>query len=543
MNLLRVLLKPSRGVVALSILAGLVGGGCGVALLAVAQAELARDGAPSPLLGWSFAGLCLAAALARTVAQAAMIRLGQRAVTDLALHLCREVLGLPLARFEAISPAALTTVLTEDVLIVANALAGLPLIAINLPIVAACLIYAGWLSPAALACGLAAAVPAVLGYLALSGRAMRHLRASRGLQDELVGHFRSMIDGFRELKLHRGRREAFVALGLEPAAGAVRDRNVAGLTLYAAAGGWGQLATFGVIGGLLFVLPAVVGLDRAALAGTVLVVLFLMPPLDVLMTWLPILGRARASLLRIEALAPALEASDAEDAPQAKGLDESIGLDGVTYAYRRGGAEGFLLGPIDLTLRRGELVFLVGGNGSGKTTLVKLLCGLYEPADGAILLDGHPVPPGDREAYRGLFSVVFADGHVFPTLSGLDPDADDARAGAHLERLGLAPPVEVRGGRFSTLDLSVGQRRRLALVAACLEDRPACVFDESAAHQDLVFKRFFYREFLPGLKGRGKAVLVISHDEDYFEVADRVLRIDGGLVREAGRVAVGAVRP
>src|SRR5205085_933825 len=102
------------------------------------------------------------------------------------------------------------------------------------------------------------------------------------------------------------------------------------------------------------------------------------------------------------------------------GLNESIKLDGVVYAFGRQPGEGFLLGPVDLTLRPGELVFLVGGNGSGKTTLVKLLCGLYEPADGAILLDGRPVSAAERESYRELFSVAFADGHVFQTLLGLD---------------------------------------------------------------------------------------------------------------------------
>lgn len=543
MNLLRVLLRPSRGVVVGTILAGLLGGACGVGLLAVAQAELARDGAPSARLGWAFAGLCLVAVLTRVLAQAAMIRLGQGAVTDLALHLCHKVLGLPLARFEAIRTATLTTVLTEDILIVANALSALPLIGINLPIVAACLAYAGWLSPAALACGLAVAVPAVLGYLALSSCALRHLRAARAVQDELVGQFRSMTDGFRELKLHRGRREAFLALGLEPTARAARDRNVAGLTLYAAAAGWGQLATFGVIGGLLFVLPVAIGLDRATLAGTVLIVLFLMPPLDVLITCMPILGRARASLARIEALAPALDAPESGEGPRGLTIDASIELDEVTYAYRPDADRSFVLGPIRLTLRPGEIVFLVGGNGSGKTTLVKLLCGLYEPEDGAVLLDGRPVLDGDRESYRQLFSVVFADGHVFESLLGLDPEAADAFAGPLMDRLGLAHRVEVRGGRFSTLDLSVGQRRRLALAASCLEDRPVCIFDESAAHQDLDFKRFFYREFLPELRARGKALVVISHDEDYFDVADRVIRLDDGLVREDDRVALGRLRP
>ncbi len=503
---------------------------------------------PSRALAWSFAGLCLVAALARVLAQSAMIRLGQGAVTALALRLCRKILRLPLERFEALDPAALTAVLTEDVIIVANALAGFPLIAINGPIVAACLAYAGWLSPPALLLGLGVAVPSVVGYVVLANRAMRHLRAARGEQVTLVGHFRSLIDGFRELKLHRGRRDAFLADALAPAAAAVRDRTVAGLTFYAAAAGWAQIASFGFMGALLFVLPVLVGLDRATLAGVVLVVLFLMPSLDVLLTWAPVLGRARASLGRIETLVPSLETGlaepDATELVSLATLAGSIELEGVTFAYRReADVGGFVLGPIDLTLRPGELVFLVGGNGSGKTTLVKLLSGLYVPKSGVIRLEGRPVADEDREAYRQLFTVVFADGHLFPTLHGLDPDVAATWAGPYLAQLGLDGRVAIRDGAFSTVELSVGQRRRLALISACLENRPVCVLDEWAAHQDPGSRRVFYHELLPELKARGKALLVISHDEDYFEAADRVIRLDGGLIREADGVAVGGGPP
>lgn len=533
MNLLRFLLRSSKGTVALSVLAGVAGGVGGIGLIALIQAELARDRPSTRPMGLAFAGLCVASALLRVASQATMIRLAQNSVSRLCLHLCEKILALPLRRFEEIDPAALLAALTEDVVIVANALAGIPLICINATIVVVGLGYVGWLSPPALLCALIFVAPAVVGFRALADRGVWHLRRARARQDHLVGHFRSLLDGFRELKLHGGRREAFVGEALRVESEEVRDRTVAGLGLFAAAGSWGQLGFFGFIGFLLFVLPNFQDLGRSTIAGVLMVVFFIMTPLEVILTWAPSLGRARVSLGKIEALLPRLEGGKAErlSAPARPAFREVLELRGVTHAYHGGpDGEGFALGPVDLAIRPGELVFLVGGNGSGKTTLVKLISGLYAPEGGAIVLDGRPVGEADREAYRQLFSVVFADGHLFPTLLGLDPEGLDDRARAILATLNLAGVVGVQGGAFSTTDLSMGQRKRLALLTALLEDRPLCILDEWASHQDYHFKGVFYEEILPALKAGGKALLVITHDHDYFHVADRVVRLDSGLI-------------
>jgi putative ATP-binding cassette transporter len=540
MNLLRFLLRASRGVVVLSVAAGVVSGVGGVALIALIHTELGRTGTPGRGLGWAFAGLALVTVLARGVAQGSMVRLAQRSVTALGLHLCRKILALPLRRFEESDPAALLATLTEDVVVVSNALVGIPLICINLPIVVACFAYAAWLSMPVFLYGVLFAIPGIVGSQTLTGRGLAHLKAARDGQDALVAHFRALIDGFRELKVHRGRREAFLAESLPAAARVVRERSIAGLTTYALATGWSQLAFFGFLGFLLFVLPALHPVGRDTLTGAVLVVLFIMSPLDVVLNWLPMLGRAGAALDKIQALIPTLEARGVDEGSTAAPLAfrESIRLDGISYAY--GGepdGDGFVLGPVDLAVRRGEVVFLVGGNGSGKTTLVKLLTGLYHPDDGAVRLDDRPIGESDSEAYRQLFSVVFADGYLFPTLLGLDPAVVEARADEELARLGLGRHVRIEEGAFSTVDLSQGQRRRLALLVACLEDRPICVFDEWAAHQDPHFKKVFYLELLPELRARGKTLIVITHDEDYFATADRVVKLHDGLASEEAQFA------
>jgi putative ATP-binding cassette transporter len=210
----------------------------------------------------------------------------------------------------------------------------------------------------------------------------------------------------------------------------------------------------------------------------------------------------------------------------------------VCHTYYRDAQDGaFVLGPLSLELRPAEIVFLTGGNGSGKTTLAKLLVGLYAPEQGRIWLDERVVTDATREAYRQQFSAVFSDFHLFDALLGADGADVDRRAARLLEALRLSHKVSVRDGVLSTTSLSLGQRKRLALLAAWLEERPVVVFDEWAADQDPLFKDVFYRHVLVELKARGKAVLVISHDDRYFDVADRRFELCEGRLSPARSTA------
>jgi putative ATP-binding cassette transporter len=542
MDLIAFLLRASRGVVVLSVLAGLVGGITGVGLIALIQGELAGESVARADTAGTFVGLCLVAAAARVIGQMSMARLGQRTAAELGLQIVRRTLELPLREFEAIDSSALLAVLTEDLAVIANAMVGLPHLCISVPIVIACLGYIGWLSPLTFACGVGFAALAIAVYVILSSPGVDQLRRAREGQDALVDHFRTLIDGFRELKLHRGRRASFLAESVEPTMASVRRDMVRGLGSFSVAEGWSQVAFFGFIGALLFGIPRLASVGRPTLISAVLVVLYLMAPLDSILTWLPIMGRARASLLKIQSLIPALEGhrGTGEGRPATAAhlaIRASVSLEAVTFAYDDvHGETAFVLGPVDLTLRRGEIIILAGGNGSGKTTLVKLISGLYEPREGILRLDGRVLHDGDREAYSQLVSVAFADGHLFPDFRGLGRSGLESRARDGLKDLGLADRVGVVGSSFSTTDLSQGQRRRLALLGALLEDRPILILDEWAANQDPAFKPYFYHSLLPELRCEGKAILVISHDEQHFDVGDRIFRLQDGRLLEESRV-------
>ena len=173
---------------------------------------------------------------------------------------------------------------------------------------------------------------------------------------------------------------------------------------------------------------------------------------------------------------------------------------------------------------------MVGGNGSGKTTLIKLLAGLYLPTSGSIDVDDAPVTEEALESYRQHFSVVFADFYLFDELLGLSSPEHEQKALRYLQAFELDHKVTVRDGAFTTSKLSHGQRKRLALLTAYLEDRPIYIFDEWAAGQDPLFTVIFYKQLLPELKRRGKLVIVVTHDDRYFHLADRVIKLEYGCV-------------
>jgi putative ATP-binding cassette transporter len=181
-------------------------------------------------------------------------------------------------------------------------------------------------------------------------------------------------------------------------------------------------------------------------------------------------------------------------------------------------------------LRSGDLVFITGGNGSGKSTFLRLLAGLYQPDSGEILLDGVRVDESNRDVYRSLIAAIFVDYHLFRRLYGI-PDPDAAEVDRLLTQFRLAEKTRLADGEFTTLDLSGGQRTRLALIVSLLEKRPILLLDELTADQDPDFRRRFYDELLPALQRLGLTVVAITHDDRYldeFQLPARRLRMDEG---------------
>jgi putative ATP-binding cassette transporter len=530
--LLTYLIRQSRKLLIAATVASIASGVCSVLLLTQINAAVtAATTAERMTLGWRFGFFALAAMLCSMVSSVLFQRLNQRAQADLRRFISARVLAADFRRLEEIGAARVQSALSEHSVRVAEFFVSYPAILVNAIIVSGCLLYLAWLSPGIFLAAVLAIGLGSVGYHLAHLRAIRHLDAASREQDRLFGHFRSLVDGAKELRLHAAKRARFFDEVLGQSIETVRRERTRGMSLFLLSTSWGNFLIYGFIGLVLFVLIGEVAERARIMTGFALVFVYMVSPLENLLVALPRANLAKASGARIDEITRQLEHTESEAAGAPPARLDSLVLKGVCHSYYHEGRDDvFTLGPVDMSFHPGEITFLVGGNGSGKTSLAKLLVGLYRPEQGAIVFNGERIDDAGRDRYRQAFSAVFSDFHLFEQmLHGASPALDE-QGNALLAKLHLQHKVQVRDGAFTTRALSQGQRKRLALVVAYLEERPFLVFDEWAADQDPAFKDVFYRELLPQLRARGKSVLVISHDDRYFSLADRLIRMENGQV-------------
>ena len=341
-----------------------------------------------------------------------------------------------------------------------------------------------------------------------------------------------LLYGFKEVKLHTPRGDDLERVYLGEASRSAETSKV----LAARQLNGGLKVSFSIfyllLGTAVFALPQYLDDTQAAMK-VVYVVIFMFTTVDSINRAYPLLAKVNLALDRIDDLEKQLVMAAAAD-PDPATLPShftSVALHGVTYVHSVAGEQTFSLGPCDLELRPGELIFLVGGNGSGKSTLTRVLTGLYKPSSGSITWDGQLVTELNASRYRNLFSAVYSDFHLFDRVYGMG-DIPPERVSDLLTHVGLDQKTKFENSRFTFTELSTGQRKRLALVVALIEDRPIYVLDELSADQDPGFRKRFYEEFLPALKAKGKTLIVVSHDDRYFGSADRILHMEDGRLYE-----------
>ena len=337
----------------------------------------------------------------------------------------------------------------------------------------------------------------------------KELKLNQDMSNDHFSHYKSVLEETRQLKTNTGYK--FVT-------------NIM----------FSQIFYYSFFAIILFILPAISNANADVVMKVIATAMFIMSPFNMLVGSIPLYVKASKAIDNIYNLENELDiAMKSWPAPQDFALRkidqfESIDLSDLHFSHRdRNNTAVFTLGPINLHLEKGELIFITGGNGSGKTTLMKLLCGLYYPDSGMIRLDQSLLEAATYPLYRDLFSVIMSDFYLFDRLYGID-EPDEMLVKTLLQKMQLDKKTILVNNQFTNIRLSTGQRKRLAMLIAILQDKPIYIFDEWAADQDTEFRIYYYEHLLKELKNKGKTIIAVSHDDRYYHVADRVIKMDYG---------------
>ncbi len=454
-------------------------------------------------------------------------------VAKIRLNIADKMRRIGLLEFENIKPEHIRMTLTENCELLADGCRAVVRTVPSIVMVSLSMLFIISYSQIALVTSVASILFSVWFLVEIGREASRDTKQLLRSQERFFVVIEQYLQGFKEMKVHAPRSDSLHDDYLIPAAREYRDMKTREEIHVGRVSVWITLLIFLVMGVNVFILPQYLSIRPTEILGIVLIVLFVCNHVQRHAPAILIISRGSVALDALRQLESrlddAMEPSGESDDSHLSNRNPpgSLILEGVRFAYppRADDEESFSIGPIDLEVRRGEMVFIRGGNGSGKTTLLKVITGLYPLAHGRILLNG-------QADFRNQISVVFADFHLFDRLYGMQVKPKQVKV--MLKKMGLKSVTAFEDGAFTRLNLSTGQRKRLAFTTAWLEDRPICIFDEVGADQDPEFRRRLYEEYLPELRSQGKTVIAITHDEKYFDHCDRLLAMhhDGVLTQE-----------
>lgn len=513
-----------------------------VALVSVSAKE-AADGQVSARLLLMFAITVVLIAVTHHYTLVTASQDAERLIHKLRIRMFDLVRRTDLVTVDQIGYARLQGVLTQDTQVLAQIL---PMLVVGFQQAVMLLFlafYLAWLSP--IACLLAFSLAGLA--VAVRFKRVRALRtfmqSAAESEGKVFNGLTELLQGFKEVRMSKPRADGLTG-ALADASHGAKSANV---MLKAQ---WGrnyavmEAMLYSLVGLMVFVVPLFVGGYHEIILQATIAVLFISGPVCTVSFITPMVTQAEMALEHIELMQERLSVTAEEAAPDSESVGladsppESITIDNAVLSYKNAERESlFTVGPLSAEFRAGEITFITGGNGSGKSTMLRLLTGLIPLDSGNILLNGIAVMPEQMQRYRDQFSAIFTDFHLSRRLYGV-ASPEPARIRQLLERLELDNKVTLEDDVFSTIDLSTGQRKRLAMIVAELEDRPVLVLDEWAADQDPHFRRIFYEELLPDLRARGKIIICVTHDDRWFHIADRIYHMNEGQI-DSVRTAAG----
>lgn len=466
----------------------------------------------------------------RRFVQISLIKFTRDLVYDMTIQMTGKIFSTSYQSFEKIDRGRVYTALNDDVSTVGESTNLFLSLVTNIITVVGVFVYLASIALWAtlLTLGLIISLAAI--YYWVSTKTNIYFEKARDERNVFMRLINGLIDGYKEISLHLNKKLQYKG-DVATSASSYKEKIITANVRFVNAFLVGEFLLVGLLGFVAFGLPVMFkNIEYFTVVGFVVVLLYLIGPINGILGSVPAIMRLKIAWKRIRDFQEEIPANLDLSAitPERETELKNIVLEGVRFSYRDQNKDHvFGVGPIDLEVNAGEILFIVGGNGSGKTTLAKLITGLYEPDQGQILINGKQLKTHEIGEY---FSTVFSPPYLFEKLYNVDTQKLKQEVDEYLQLLDLAHKIEVKDGKYSTIKLSGGQRKRLTLLQCYLEDSPVFLFDELAADQDPEYRRFFYRELIPKMKTMGKIIIAITHDDHYFDVADKIMRMNEGML-------------
>lgn len=479
-----------------------------------------------------FITLCALYILAYTNSIINMLMMAEEVIQNVRVKLISKIQHTELYHLEEIGTSKIDTQIAKDTELISQGFRYL-MATFNSGVMAiGTLFYVLVISPSAFLIILLLSTVGVIVYKQNYTQNLEKLKLSRKTEAEFFHSLNDVISGFKELKVNYQKNQDIFTDATKIAKLTQELRISAENSL-----AWNQAVVlifyFLIVAVTLFILPSYGLITSWDISSIITLLIFIYQPIITFLRSVPNIMLISVAIKNLNQLESKLDTQDVAnsgimlyDVPT---NFEKIVLNSVRFQYKdKDGSVLFAAGPINLTIQQGETIFVVGGNGSGKSTILKLLTGLYYPLEGgSIALDDEILDKTNYQAYRELFSIIYTDFHLFEKLYGLK-SINEQEITQLLRKMEIYKKTQFINGKFTNLDLSTGQKKRIAYIVAMLDNKQICIFDEWAADQDPRFRRFFYEHLIKELKDMGKTVIAVTHDDKWFDKADRILKMEEG---------------
>jgi putative ATP-binding cassette transporter len=486
-----------------------------------------------------FFGLILLVLITKATSVILVNNLAKTAVAKLRIDLSNKINAMEVSQIEKIGLPRLLNVLTEDMSRVTNASLAIPMVLVSSVTAIGMLVYLAILDFQIFAFTVLAIVVGLFLFQFPVSRTKQYYKRARDCRDVMQEGFRGLIFGSYELKLNKEKSKRFLSKEIEaPTLESVRHEKKGDIIIHIA-GNSSEMLCFFAIGMVVFLLPRSDGFEPQSLYGVVMALLYITGPIAAILGLMQELKIGEISLEKINEIY-AIDVADHQSATQINKDWQKLVLSDIKYSYSTE-EHSFSIEKTNLSLDRGQTYFIIGGNGSGKSTLSKVISLHYLADEGKMYFDKQAITPDNLASARDLLFVIYSDYYLFNTIYK-DLDLTDlALIDKYLKLFKLENKTELIGNEFTTVKLSDGQRRRLALIVALVEDKDIYILDEWAADQDPEFKDLYYNFVLPDLKRKGKTIIAITHDDRYFSHCDEVIKMENGCVVDIFKPAKAAI--